>query len=72
MSNSPDVGRSKNWKGQKVMEFKLFEAIAAGGDLATIAIGIGFYKLANRITILETSIKYIRESIANVRGTNQP
>ena len=50
-----------------MMEFKLFEAIAAGGDLATIAIGVGFYKLANRITILETSIKYIKESIANLR-----
>jgi hypothetical protein len=47
-----------------MMEFKLFEAIAAGGDLATIAIGFGFYRLSSRITILETAIIYIKESIA--------
>jgi hypothetical protein len=45
-------------------EFKLFEAIAAGGDLATIAIGIGWFKLSSRITILETSIIFIKEAIA--------
>jgi hypothetical protein len=50
-----------------MIEFKLFEAIAAGGDVATIAIAFGFYKLSSRITVVETAITYIKASVASLK-----
>ncbi len=41
------------------MEFKLLEALAAGGDLATMAIAIALFKLHTRLTRVEAKMESV-------------